>query len=133
MRSVVVTVAALVVACAGDSTSPSTIVSGVWNLQSVNGAVVPASRIDGQVTVTVISAVLTMAGTNSGSYREDMTYRLAAEGSSVTMSQTAFGTWTASAGVITFHDQTYSDTYQGAVSGGSITEVRPAATMVYSR
>jgi len=140
MRSLAVAVAALAIACAGDSTSPSgaspnanATVSGVWNLQTMNGAVLPASRVDGEVTVTMISAVLTMTGTNSGSYREDMTYRLAAEGSSVTMSQTAFGTWAASAGVITFHDQTSSDTYRGSVSGGNITEVRTAATMVYSR
>jgi len=125
---------AVLIACAGDSTSPEDAqVAGDWSLKSVNGAALPASRVDGGVTVTTMSAVLTMTGTSSGSYREVLTYQLTSGSSSVTQSQTALGTWAMSNGSITFHDQTYSATYQGSVSGGTITEVRTTATMVYSR
>jgi hypothetical protein len=128
---------AILAACARDSTGPASSfaenVAGDWTLTSINGQALPATRADQGVTVTVLSAVLTMTGTNSGSYREVLTYRLASEGSSVTASQTALGTWSASDGGITFNDQTYSDSYHGLVSGATITEVRTASTMVYSR
>ena len=140
MRRIVALLAlAVLAACVGDSTSPASSstgdnnVSGVWNLTSMNGLALPATRADQGATVTVLSAVLTMTGTNAGNYREVLSYRLASEGSSVTGSQTALGTWTASNGSITFNDQTYGDTYRAVVSSGTMTEVRTAATMVYSR
>ncbi len=111
MRRTVAPIAfAILAACAGNSTSPSSSagnnVAGDWNLTSVNGQALPATLADRGVTVSVVSAVLTMTGTSSGSYREVLTYRLASEGSSVTGSQTALGTWTANNGSITFNDQT---------------------------
>jgi len=124
-----------IVNCGGSDSSvgPNASVGGTWNLRSINGTPLPANFVDQGTTLTITSSTLTMSGSTSGAYNEVIAYRAVSGGQTVTGTQTEVGTWSANGGSITFNDQTDRTTYQGSVSGNTLTEIVNGFTQVYSR
>jgi hypothetical protein len=105
-------------------------VSGIWNLQSINGTALPATLGTGVTSLTVKSSVLTMTGNASGSFSELMSVITL---NSVNATQTKVGTWVSNSGSVTFNDATDQSTYLGSVTGGTLITTNGAVTRVYSR
>jgi hypothetical protein len=127
-------IAAAVLAIAGacgsdDSTSPTLGASGSWSLQTINGAVLPVTIGSGLDAVTVLASNLTIS--SNGNYQEVVTLRPA--GTTTNTTFTEVGTWSIVNGTVTFNDQTDGITYQGVVSGNTLTEITSGFTSVYAR
>lgn len=121
----------MLAACGGDSTSPTTRVSGTWHLRSINGTSLPYTfPPDNGTTATVTGSTLTLS--DNGSYNEVVSLRLVSANATNNATVTEVGTWTANGGAITFNDNTDQATYQGSVSGNTLTEIVGGFTEVYS-
>jgi hypothetical protein len=121
---------AVVGACGSDSTSPNNVgASGTWSLQSINGSALPITLGSGTAAVTIFASTLTISA--NGNYNEVVTLRPAGTTSNTTF--TEVGTWTSTNGLVTFNDQTDGITYNGSVSGNTLTETTPGFTSVYAR
>lgn len=120
---------AVAVGCGSDdSTSPTLGASGTWSLQSINGSALPVTLGSGTQAVVIIASTLTISA--NGNYNEVVTLRPAGAANTTF---TEIGTWTVVNGVVTFNDQTDGITYNGTVSGNTLTEVSPGFTSVYAR
>jgi Lipocalin-like domain len=127
-------IAAAILVAAGacgsdDPTSPIAGASGTWNLQSINGSALPVTIGTGTQAVTVIASTLTIS--TNGNYNEVVTLRPAGTTSNTTFTET--GTWSVTNGVVTFNDQTDGITYNGTVSGNTLTETTTGFVSVYAR
>jgi hypothetical protein len=124
----------LLAACGSDTTAPNSgpVVTGTWNLRSVNGTSLPFAFAPSQGTTTTITAsVLTISV--DGTYNEVLNIRFVNGATVTTTTATEVGTWTGSGGSITFHNPTNNATYQGSVSGSTLTEINSGYTQVYGR
>ena len=121
-------------ACGGsDSTSPSQVtVTGTWAMQTFNGSTLPYAISSGDTTLTITADVLTIQ--SNGSYSDMTSFTATIAGSTQSASSTEVGTWTSSGGTVTFDDQTDGGvTYQGSVTGNTLTEMVSGTTQVYQR
>jgi Lipocalin-like domain len=125
--------ASLLLACGGDSTGPNASAAGTWNLQTVNGAGLPA-------TVIFVASPLyrleilsdTFVANANNTYNETSVVR-ETDGSTVaTTTSTSNGTWTQSNGALTI---TTSDGFvtTATISGNTITISDGTDVYVYAR
>lgn len=122
----------LITACGGDSTAPKTTVAGTWSLQSINGASLPASFPPSNgSTITVTASTLNMVA--NGTYNEVISLRIVTGAATTTTTVSEVGTWTENNGSVFFSDQTDKTTYQGSVTGNTLTEIVDGFTQVYAR
>jgi hypothetical protein len=125
-----IAVLAVAGACGSDnSTSPDIAAGGTWNLQQINGSVLPVTLGSGTQAVTILTSVLTMSA--NGNYNELVTLLPAGQTTNTTF--TEIGTWSTANGVVTFNDQTDGIIYTGTVTGNTLTEVGSGFTSVYTR
>lgn len=126
--------ALLIGACGeSDSTSPNQVtVTGTWTMQTFNGTKLPYAISSGDTTVTITNDVLAIQ--SNGSYSDMTSFTATIAGNTQSASSTEVGTWTASGGTVTFDDQTDGGvTYQGSVTGNTLTEMVNGTTQVYQR
>jgi hypothetical protein len=133
-RALAILLVTLAAACGSDSTAPNTNnvnVSGVWNLRTMNGQALPITATVNGIAIVITSDVLTLNGSNSGTYTDIGQYRVATSGQIGTNVEA--GTWSATGGSITLNDQTDGVTYQASVTGSALTEIVSGVTQVYGR
>lgn len=121
---------AMLAACSGDSTGPSNRVDGTWDLQAINGTL-PYVIVSGTTTTSYTGSVLVIA--TNGTYNEILNYRQTSGSITTNGTITELGTWTATNGAITFVVAGNTGTYQGSVSGNTLTEIGAGITQVYRR
>lgn len=133
MRRFVLGFLVAAMACGSDSsTSPSGDPAGTYDLKTINGTAVPyVFPPSGGTTTTITSSVLVLA--TNGTYSEQIGVKSVSGTTTSTSTITELGTWTAFNGAITFNDQTDHVTYQGSVSGSTLTEINNGYTSVYQR
>lgn len=121
-------------ACA-DMTGPSGSVSGRYVLQTVNGSYLPYGLGQDQTGAYVDIVADTLWVDPGGTYQEAVYYaNTYGSGGTTIDSQLEEGTWSANNGAIQFYDRTDGGiTYNGSVSGTTLTEINQGYTQVYSR
>jgi len=101
-------------------------------MQTFNGTKLPYTISSGDTTLTITDDVLAIQ--SNGSYSDMTSFTATIAGNAQSASSTEVGTWTASGGTVTFDDQTDGGvTYQGSVTGNTLTEMVNGTTQVYQR
>ena len=127
-RFTVLLALAAVASCGGDSsTSPSVSVSGIYSLQTVNGAALPYTQPqDVYDKFEFLSDVRILS--DSGTFTETYTNRQTQNGVATTFSRTVTGTYTVVGGGITFFHPEGNES--GSVGAGKLTLRSPADGIV---
>ena len=127
-------IAGVVAACAGErsSTSPTPAVAAVYQLKSINGMPLPFSRALGSTTLQITNDVLLL--NVDGSYVDSTTYAVPFGKTVQTSTTIERGKYKASAGSITFTNQTSGGSSYGAtLEGTTLTQSVNGLTPVYER
>ena len=131
-----ITAAALIAvagACGGDSDGITEVasVAGTYSLQSVNGAPPPFVFFDdGEYRLEVMAASYTL--TSTGSFSNTATYRETENGVVSISSETVTGSYSVSAGTVTFID-TNGETVTGSISGNTLQFSEDGVTAVFAK
>lgn len=131
-----ITAAALIAvasACGGDSDGITEVasVSGTYSLQSVNGAPLPFVFFDdGEYKLEVTGASYTL--TSTGTFSNTATYRETENGVISTSTETVMGSYSVSAGTVTFID-TDGETVTGSLSGNTLQFSEDGLTAVFAK
>jgi hypothetical protein len=120
-RIAMLALAATMTACSVDSTSPSGSVAGTYELRRINGELLPYTFGNG---VTLISDQLILY--RDGTYVDQSQYDTGTEYSDE-------GYYTSRGGSITFESTANNVTYQGSLSGSTLTVITTNYTQVFQR
>jgi len=111
------------VACDGGNVVPSgASLGGTWTLRAINHAALPYAlpQSPNGYPTTILGAILTISGSDSGSYLDVIAARVVTPMRTIDTSLTYSGTWVFSGGSITFNDNIVGDVYQASVVNDTI-------------
>jgi hypothetical protein len=134
MRKLAILLVLAAMACGGDSTTaPVTAnVVGTWNLQTINGLVLPFTTAQSGADKTEITAdVLSVSGT--GSFTETTTIRTTLNGQVSTQSSADAGQYTINGTAVSFVFNSDGSTGTGTLSGNTLIVADNGVSLVYKK
>jgi hypothetical protein len=121
---------AALVACGGDSTSPTSI-AGTYNLTSVDGSGLPfIAQASGPMIEVLSDQIIASAG---GTFSESGINRFTSGTAVTTDTITDTGTYTVSGTAITFHFNSDGFTSTGTLSGNTFAVATNGLSLVYTK
>jgi hypothetical protein len=113
------------------TTSPKGGMDATFDLKSVNGTSLPYTKTLGTATLRITSDVLVLHA--DGSYDDTTTYGIPYAGGMQSSTTIERGTYSISAGTISFKSQSTGGRYSGSLNGTTLTESVNGRTPVYER